>query len=160
MATTDLTAETFMTTVEGTGIVLVDWWAAWCGPCRMFAPVFEQASEDHPDIVFGSARSGVSRWDRRTRQTTQVGPDMSARGPNGEAYNRNVRTMPLARAYRESRVFRDLRDADTLRGRCGRCEFRASCGGSRGACSRSSSTARSRCGRSGSSTSSATAASR
>ncbi len=48
-----------------------------------------------PDIVFGSARSGVSRWDRRTRQTTQVGPDMSARGPNGEAYNRNVRTMPL-----------------------------------------------------------------
>ena len=43
----------------------------------------------------------------------------------------NVRTMPLARAYRESRVFRDLRDADTLRGRCGRCEFRATCGGSR-----------------------------
>ncbi len=53
MATTDLTAETFMSTVEGNGIVLVDWWAAWCGPCRMFAPVFEQASEDHPDIVFG-----------------------------------------------------------------------------------------------------------
>ena len=48
-----------------------------------------------PDIVFGSARSGVSRWDRRTRQTTQVGPDMSARGSNGESYNRNVRTMPL-----------------------------------------------------------------
>jgi len=49
----------------------------------------------NPDIVFGSARQGVSRWDRRTRQTTQVGPDMSARGPKGEAYNRNVRTMPL-----------------------------------------------------------------
>ncbi|MBI2408151.1 MAG: glycoside hydrolase [Gemmatimonadetes bacterium] len=49
----------------------------------------------NPDIVFGSARQGVSRWDRRTRQTTQVGPDMSARGPNGEAFNRNVRTMPL-----------------------------------------------------------------
>ncbi|MHB8838283.1 MAG: WD40/YVTN/BNR-like repeat-containing protein [Gemmatimonadaceae bacterium] len=48
-----------------------------------------------PDVVFGSARQGVSRWDRRTRQTTQVGPDMSARGPKGEAYNRNVRTMPL-----------------------------------------------------------------
>ncbi|HEY3287411.1 MAG TPA: hypothetical protein VGJ96_09885 [Gemmatimonadaceae bacterium] len=49
-----------------------------------------------PDVVFGSARQGVSRWDRRTRQTTQVGPDMSARGPNGEAFNRNVRTMPLS----------------------------------------------------------------
>ena len=48
-----------------------------------------------PDLVFGSARQGVSRWDRRTHQTTQVGPDMSARGPNGETFNRNVRTMPL-----------------------------------------------------------------
>jgi len=48
-----------------------------------------------PDNVFGSARSGVSLWNRKTHQTTQVGPDMSARGPNGEAYNRNVRTMPL-----------------------------------------------------------------
>ncbi len=48
-----------------------------------------------PDMVYGSARQGVSVWNRKTRQTTQVGPDMSARGPNGEAYNRNVRTMPL-----------------------------------------------------------------
>ena len=53
MATIDLTAETFASTVDGNGIVLVDFWAAWCGPCRMFAPVFEKASEDHPDIVFG-----------------------------------------------------------------------------------------------------------
>ena len=53
MATTDLTTETFARTVEENGIVLVDFWAAWCGPCRMFAPVFEQASENHPDIVFG-----------------------------------------------------------------------------------------------------------
>jgi len=48
-----------------------------------------------PDMVFGSARQGVSLYNRKTAQTTQVGPDMSARGPNGEAYNRNVRTMPL-----------------------------------------------------------------
>ena len=53
MATVDLTAETFMTTIEGNDIVLVDWWAAWCGPCRMFAPVFEKASEEHSDVVFG-----------------------------------------------------------------------------------------------------------
>jgi len=52
MATVTLTKETFETTVTGDGIVLVDWWAAWCGPCRAFAPVFEKASADNPDIVF------------------------------------------------------------------------------------------------------------
>ena len=48
-----------------------------------------------PDMVFGSERSGVSLYNRKTGQTTAVGPDMSARGPNGEAFNRNVRTMPI-----------------------------------------------------------------
>ena len=53
MATTNLTAETFSESVGREGITLVDWWAAWCGPCRMFGPIFEKASETHPDIVFG-----------------------------------------------------------------------------------------------------------
>lgn len=53
MSTRELTLADFEQTVSGEGIVLVDFWAAWCGPCRQFAPVFEKASEDNPDIVFG-----------------------------------------------------------------------------------------------------------
>jgi thioredoxin 1 len=70
MATVDLTAETFESTVNSDQLVLVDWWAEWCGPCRMFAPVFEAASEKYPDVVFGkvdteaeqalSAQAGIS----------------------------------------------------------------------------------------------------
>lgn len=52
MATVALTSATFEPTVTGDGIVLVDFWAGWCGPCRRFAPVFEQASQQNPDVVF------------------------------------------------------------------------------------------------------------
>ena len=53
MSTVDLTEATFEQTVNGDGIVLVDFWADWCGPCQMFAPIYEQASETHDDVVFG-----------------------------------------------------------------------------------------------------------
>ena len=53
MATIELTQETFEKTVLSEGITFVDFWAEWCGPCRSFAPIFEKASEDHPEITFG-----------------------------------------------------------------------------------------------------------
>lgn len=53
MATTELTLETFKNTIKQEGITFVDFWAEWCGPCRMFGPIFEEASEQNPDIRFG-----------------------------------------------------------------------------------------------------------
>jgi thioredoxin 1 len=60
MPTIEINKENFDATVEK-GIVLLDWWAAWCGPCRAFAPVFEQAAEKHGDIVFGKIDTDAQR---------------------------------------------------------------------------------------------------
>ncbi len=57
VATVELTNTNFQDTVQKNGTVLVDFWASWCPPCRMFAPVYEAASEKHDDLVFGSVNT-------------------------------------------------------------------------------------------------------
>lgn len=61
MTTIDLTERTFAETISSHDIVLVDFWAGWCGPCRMFAPTYATAAEKHPDIAFGKVDTETER---------------------------------------------------------------------------------------------------
>ncbi|HKY77651.1 MAG TPA: thioredoxin [Acidimicrobiia bacterium] len=80
MPTTEITKDTFNDTINNNNIVLVDWWAEWCGPCRSFAPVFEEASEKHADIVFGKV-------------DTETQPELSAMA--------RITSIPTIMAFRE-----------------------------------------------------------
>jgi thioredoxin 1 len=80
MPTTEITKDTFNDTINNNNIVMVDWWAEWCGPCRSFAPVFEEASEKHPDIVFGKI-------------DTETQPELSAMA--------RITSIPTLMAFRE-----------------------------------------------------------
>ena len=80
MATIALTKENFNATVDGSNMVIVDFWAPWCGPCRMFAPTFEAVAEAYPDVVFA-------------KLNTEEQPELAA--------SFNIRSIPTLMVFRE-----------------------------------------------------------
>jgi len=80
MATQTLTETNFEATITDNDIVFVDFWAAWCGPCRQFGPVFEKASEEHPEIVFGKVDTEAERQLAAAARITSIPTLMAFKG--------------------------------------------------------------------------------
>ena len=80
MSTIELTTENFSETVNSDKIVLVDFWATWCGPCRQFGPIFESVSEKHPDIVFGKVDTEAQGQLAQAAGITSIPTIMGFRG--------------------------------------------------------------------------------
>ncbi len=114
MTTQALTAATFEQTVLENDIVLVDWWAAWCGPCVMFAPVFEAASIAHPDIVFGKVDTEAEQSLAGSAQITSIPTLMGFRA--GILVFSQPGALPAAALEQVIAGIREL-DMDDVRGK-------------------------------------------
>jgi thioredoxin 1 len=106
MSTVALTEETFEEVVTKEGITLVDWWASWCGPCRMFAPVFEAASETHADITFGKIDTEDQQGLAAAAQITSIPTLMAFR--DGVLVFSQAGALPAASLEKLIQAVRDL----------------------------------------------------
>ncbi|WP_235734350.1 thioredoxin [Nocardioides alcanivorans] len=92
MGAIELTAENFESTITDNAIVLVDFWASWCGPCQQFAPIYEAASQANEDIVFGSINTEEQQQLAAAAQITSIPTLMAFKG--GELVFRQPGAMP------------------------------------------------------------------
>jgi len=114
MSTRNLTAADFGTTISENPIVLVDFWASWCGPCRMFAPVYDAASQQHPDIVFGKIDTEAEQQLAAAARITSIPTLMAFR--DGILVFSQPGALPAAGLEQVIAAVRDL-DMDDVRRR-------------------------------------------
>jgi thioredoxin 1 len=112
MATLELTEQSFAETVGGNGIVLVDFWASWCGPCRNFAPVYENVSESNPDIVFAKVDTEAEQGLAGYFQITSIPTLMAIR--DGVVLYSQPGALPQAALENLVQAVRDV-DMDDVR---------------------------------------------
>ena len=112
MATVTLHNDNFETTIAENAIVLVDFWATWCGPCRQFGPVYEEASNKHTDIIFGKVDTDAEENLARAAQISSIPTIMAFR--DGVAVFRQSGALPGAALDDLIQQIRDL-DMDQVR---------------------------------------------